>query len=705
MSRNEIKEFYKRYFLDYWEIKYIFLKNQFEKYISEKNPPKIEELDYIQYLEKKIPTYLKYEIHFLKFQIIEALFSLMFALEEGDNVNLWFNLSFTKDFNRRSFKVYDKIAQLRDFYSMKRYLEQEIQFEEKSLPLWKFFFFLTIKDKKKNWELIKDNLILLLVQLASQFNERKEYNAYKHGLRCYRSLLDLTFQSKYTKKTLSAKDGMHFLTTKEEDGNTKVDIMFKAFSPKEDLYFIEYTYKLIRNIIIFRKAYFFNTPIANIAYFEMIEKRRPIENDLITMSRSITSTDALYQLGVEAYQEGDLNKAIFCYEKILQINENHYDSIFQLGYIYFITENYKKAIDYFRRYEKNSQGEFWGECIYNLALSHYYNGEIKEAKKNLLKILEKNIENQQITVEARYLVVRINLELNQNYFEKYQKNKSNYINKAEKHLLKAGEVKFKFPNLWIKVASIRYYLDDLEKAKALLLRVLENESENYHVLSKLIDVSNALEEYESMQKYIQRALQLNEKDAHVWLMQGILMRKQDNKEREFEAFQKVLLYSKNAEQEKLAYHHLGVYYLRIKDFEFALEHFNKVLKVDNSFQASIIGYIQTLWESENFDSIIEFTQNMEISQKNIHHLAMRAQTFAKKGELEDALNLIDTLIEFSKDDHKTLIDLFEYKGNIYKDKGDKKSAIKFYKKALEKANDGYSYKDEIKDKIKQCKEE
>ncbi|TXT63046.1 MAG: hypothetical protein BAJALOKI1v1_800009 [Promethearchaeota archaeon] len=49
--------------------------------------------------------------------------------------------------------------------------------------------------------------------------------------------------------------------------------------------------------------------------------------------------------------------------------------------------------------------------------------------------------------------------------------------------------------------------------------------------------------------------------------------------------------------------------------------------------------------------------------------------------------------------------LLQYKGEIFKDKGDKKNEIKWYEKALEKADNGYLYIDEIKEKIKQCKEE
>ena len=704
MSLNSIRNFYKQYFLEYWEIKYEQLKEKFEKSNSNHFNSGISEIENEEKLEKRFPTYLKFEIHNMKFQIIEALFSLMFALENGEDINLWFNLTFPPDSSRGSFAIYDKISEVKGLSNMRQYLETEININQETIPLWEhlFFFQLNFEDYEKEWDDIKENLIWILSNLATQFTKRDDYNSYKHGLRCFHSGMNISIRphnSEHFIPVSSAENGMHFLTKKEEEDNTKVGLTFKAFSPNKDLMYIKYSIELIKNIIKLRRSKIFDEDVPNFSFFDRIDKTPSIDYTLIRSSRTITSSRSIFSYGLGALHKEDLDAAKHFMEKVLQIDENHYPSFYSLGYIHFELEQYDKAIDYFNQYIKYTQGEFRNQAIYNLSLAHYHNGELNKAKEVNSRLLRRDLDDNELEKRARYFQAKIYLDLNQQSFEENGRNKLDYIDQAEKHLEKGAEIEKIHPELWDQLAFLKKILGRYEESKHILLKILEKYPKYLNAFIRIIEIFDQTDNTDEMEGYIERALELNEEGSYIWFLKGKLMEKKNNNGLMLKAFQKSLEFAKNEREKTFAYHNLGYYYREIEDYREALNHFKNALNIDKSFQPSIQGYLTCLWELEKYDPIIEFTEDLDESNRNIQHLEVRAMALSKQEDFESAISLIDRLIELSEMENLTFISLLDSKGDIYKEKGNTKKASKNYKQTLEVADEDYPLLEEIREKL------
>ena len=93
---NPLSKFFKLYQVDYWLYKQSMLKGYLDSYDEFKKNfqrlvNEVEDIDY--------KNMLKLEIHFTYFQMVEALFELIFAIEAAyekkNDVGLWYYLSFS----------------------------------------------------------------------------------------------------------------------------------------------------------------------------------------------------------------------------------------------------------------------------------------------------------------------------------------------------------------------------------------------------------------------------------------------------------------------------------------------------------------------------------------------------------------------------------------------------------------------------------
>jgi tetratricopeptide (TPR) repeat protein len=85
-------------------------------------------------------------------------------------------------------------------------------------------------------------------------------------------------------------------------------------------------------------------------------------------------------------------------------------------------------------------------------------------------------------------------------------------------------------------------------------------------------------------------------------------------------------------------------------------------------------------------------------------LNFRVYALIHKERHGEALNLVDELIKLSKNDNKLFTLLLDTKGDIYKNKQDKKNAIKYYNKSLHLSEKEYLFTNETKEKLKEIKE-
>ncbi|KKL48560.1 hypothetical protein LCGC14_2324290 [marine sediment metagenome] len=283
MQNYELLEFYKSYPVNHWCEKLALLKNYIDNYDSVKETLQKGLMDVD---DEKYIKMLKAEIHFTYFQMIEALFELIFAVEKRDDKNLWYYLSFSSW--KKNYKRIETIAKgntsfLHNLIDIGN--NQKIQF-----IIYVFYFSLnphiTESEMKKNLEVIEN----AIRYFARDFNDREEYNAYKHTLRFFQSPVKLTFYNEETRVAFYQSRAENTFTILEKDEKKQLISVTKAFNPDRDFDMGMICYQLILNIIITRKLYFFKSkepePIHYFHKYDLLTINSPKDN-LIRTTKTV----------------------------------------------------------------------------------------------------------------------------------------------------------------------------------------------------------------------------------------------------------------------------------------------------------------------------------------------------------------------------------------------------------------------------------
>ncbi|MFX1258160.1 MAG: tetratricopeptide repeat protein [Promethearchaeota archaeon] len=707
MERN-IKDFYKSYFLSYWEVKIETLKyqiNNFEEF--NKSIVDKEEFSEIQNLDLKLRSVINFDIHSLLFQITEALFSTMFALENFDDEYLWFNLSFPKDSSERSFAVYDKISKFQNYYWVEQYLIDIKLVGDQEIPLWEylFYFHVNLDNYKVDINRNRDNILKLLHKLASIFSDRNDFNAYKHSLRCYPSSLKLTFISERSQKVIDqkfSKYGINFLTKSEINENDEsINLTYKSFSPTEDLYHIEKAFHLLSNIIETRRAYYHDIQNFKLYFFEDFKEFFFEDYNLTGSTHTLFKKSDLHIKGYNAYIEENFIEAIKYYKKILQIDKKNSDALFSIAILYMKLENYKQAIIFLRKYLKNSIASQYREGLYYLGGSHYNCGELKEANDVLIRYLKKyQEENDDQVLKALFLLTDIKLKLNDQYYNETGRNNSSFLKSAEKLLLKTEEKEFSHPELWFKLAIIYKYLRRFEKSKDIFKKLHNKFPEDINILHNLSEIYIIEKNFKEAETLIKKALKIDYNNQNTWNLICYLNGEKGDLSELFEACKNSLRLSKTKDQKKFAFNNFGAYNLKKEDYQCALYFFNKALKIDNKFKISIEGKVNALFELKLFDELLDFTKDLEINGKNALLNGFRALAFSEKDDHEMAINLINRILDKIQKNDPFVANLLAMKGEIYKKQHLIIDAIESYQKSLEVERS--IIKAEVLSKLQEC---
>lgn len=263
-------EFYKKYNLSYWGSKIALLHNSYEHYdtIKETLTDKMEVPDH-----EKFKQMLKIELHFFYYQIAEALFELIFALDKRDEKYIWETISFS------GYETYEKIQAISDgddhiFNKTLKAIHKNNPEKILEIPFLKWVFFHNLDFSKVNSDLNTNlnKIKELLKIIADDFSIREEYNAFKHSLRfiCDKPYGAIKEVNDDKILELSAKEGFGFLVKSKIDKNkVKVEEVIKSFSIEKDFKLCIYCSWLIHNIIACRRSFYFNTE-DEIIFFDTI---------------------------------------------------------------------------------------------------------------------------------------------------------------------------------------------------------------------------------------------------------------------------------------------------------------------------------------------------------------------------------------------------------------------------------------------------
>lgn len=259
--------FYKKFPYKYWLFKAEMLYNMIKDDASDfqDNDGNLEALGGSV---KEFQQMLKYELHFTYYHQVEALFELIFALEKvmGESKYVWLEMSQYKSGDMQRFaKKIKKLANGGDDLRSKKVDltdGREISFYE-----WLIFdaFVPEIKKNEEQIRLSSEKVDEIIKFAAKDLSDKKEYNAFKHGMRVLHLFDKFSIGDKKTNKfglDFDLKNSFTYVNypknKQKSDGKAgDVQAVTKGYNPRHDLLKIKLITMLMSGIIEVRKMRFY----------------------------------------------------------------------------------------------------------------------------------------------------------------------------------------------------------------------------------------------------------------------------------------------------------------------------------------------------------------------------------------------------------------------------------------------------------------
>ncbi len=253
-------EFFESYLADYWigkanlmkfaETRFEEFRNEFESKMEIELPPGFERS-------------LVLETRYTLFQSVEALYSLIFAIQDGHEADIWMYLSFMPN---------DRVTKgIGEIHRNKISLTRKVQVDSgEQIPLIQWLFFPRIEFKSPD---IRDQNVKtvneILLMLAELWQDRNEYNSFKHSLRMYQTKFRLSIganNQKEMREVGGSDNASVYLEERDYQGKKIVQKTTRCFDADLDYRLLICCGLLIRNFVKIRAAWRKNEPV-NYALF------------------------------------------------------------------------------------------------------------------------------------------------------------------------------------------------------------------------------------------------------------------------------------------------------------------------------------------------------------------------------------------------------------------------------------------------------
>jgi len=265
MIEKEPEIFYKLYPYDFWLNKANMLKSKIDSKSTASDDIGMSGYGSDQ---ERYQRMLKYELHFTYFQQVEALFELLFALQNKDDKHIWLYLS-----NSNWPKNFEKIKKIGngelDIDSQTIELTNG---ERRSFLEWAFYTGINHKMSKENLQNTLTKAKRLLQQAAKDFVDRQSYNAYKHGLRILPLLENDNLKDERIDQAIGDIDFSNSFTYLEfqKDGSGFSEITV-TYNPEQDIERIKFMSLLMSNMIRNRRSQFYKEEVNAFTTFTKLD--------------------------------------------------------------------------------------------------------------------------------------------------------------------------------------------------------------------------------------------------------------------------------------------------------------------------------------------------------------------------------------------------------------------------------------------------
>jgi len=225
------------------------------------------------------------------------------------------------------------------------------------------------------------------------------------------------------------------------------------------------------------------------------------------MNNKIDEIKQIISLAYENHKKNNLELAESLYNKILKIDQNHFDTIFLLGTLFLQKKNFNEAVNLFNKALKIRPNH--PNTNHNLGYAFIEIGEHKKAKQ----ILEKVIEMQPNHADAHYNLANIHkhfgdfLEAEKSYKRNIQiqpnnpasyNNLGNILKELGKHkeainlYNKAIKIQYNHANAYHNLGNTYKQLGDLQNAETAFVKALEYRPTNLETLSVLVELKKEI---------------------------------------------------------------------------------------------------------------------------------------------------------------------------------------------------------------------
>lgn len=248
-------------------------------------------------------------------------------------------------------------------------------------------------------------------------------------------------------------------------------------------------------------------------------------------------------------------------------------------------------------------------------------------------------------------------------------------------------------------ASMLYENKEYEKAKALILNILNEDAANYGMWEQLLFCDLYLENYGSLAKNSENAIDLFPTYPLPYFFAGIgnFQLKDFVKAKAYLESGKDFVVNNNALLEQF-YSTLGDTYNELRSYDASYAAYEKALKInpDNSIVLNNYAYYLSL-RSEQLDKAASMAKKaVDKDPYNQNNLDTYAWVLYKQGKYEEALEWIKKAYNNGGETSGVVL---EHYGDIYYKLGNNDEALKYWKKAIEKDD----YSDLLEKKIKDGK--
>ena len=413
----------------------------------------------------------------------------------------------------------------------------------------------------------------------------------------------------------------------------------------------------------------------NIEYFDfyietLLNTRELVEalDVLDVIEEQIGQNEYISLQRIDIYREQNNEQKIFEeFEKLIEIAPENTRYASMLAVMY---RNAKRDEDAFRIYQRIKEIEPENENV-NISLMEYY--------------LDKN-QNEKAFLEFIAALKNKNLEysIKVNIFNLWFEGKDQNDKKIQAEARETGEIFLDIypeqPMGYFIIGNIYLTSSDYPKAKEYYLKALEKDKKNLEVYFNLCFADISLEDYNDLIAHADEAIQCNQLIPIFYLFKGIGYINIDDYEQAIKVLEKGRKLSTSNDLTRDFNIHIGNAYLSLgKRHEMYLA-YDRVLAIepDNIFILNNYAYFLSL-DNKDLDKALAMSEKtIKAEPKNSTYLDTYAWVLYKMGRYEEAKKYMKKAFKYEKNPQGTN---YEHLGDILFKLGDKKGAVKNWKKA------------------------